>query len=122
MALESYADDIREGNVQDELTERMDELREERGSVYGDVRDNHEGIAQMWAPILKEQANRIAKGEPLPAWVVTLMMAILKINRMRLKYHQDNFDDLFNYARFTNDLQREDHDKGIAISSPLECM
>jgi len=85
----------------------LDAIREERGKVYGDPRENHEGIAQMFAPLLKPWADLIADQVPLPPHVVTLLMCAVKINRMRRVYHPDNFDDLRNYADMTEELHQQ---------------
>jgi hypothetical protein len=79
----------------------------ERQKVYGDPKQNHEGIAQGWAGILQPWAERIARGEPIPPHVVALMMAAMKLNRMRNVFHKDNYDDLRNYLAFAEAWQRE---------------
>jgi len=85
----------------------LDAIILERGKVYGPPRENHEGIAQMWAPMLRPWAAAIQRGEPLPPHVVALLMALLKIDRMRLVYHPDNYPDAANYLRFAEEWQKD---------------
>jgi len=84
-------------------------ITEERGKVYGPPKQNHEGIAMMWASLLQPHAGRIGAQTPLPGHVVALMMCALKLNRMRICYHKDNYDDLHNYADIAEAMQAE-HD------------
>ena len=92
-----------------ERPDRIDEIKAERQKVYGDPRENHKGIAQMWACLLQPHAEAIAKMEPLPEHTVAMMMAALKLNRMRRVFHQDNYDDLTAYISFAREWQK-DHD------------
>lgn len=85
----------------------LDSIKNERRKVYGEPRENHKGIAQMWAPMLQPWADRIAKGIPIPEHVVSLMMALLKIDRMRLVFHKDNYDDCKNYLGFSEEWQSD---------------
>ena len=98
--------------ARDATTEPPDpiaKIKAERQKVYGDPRENHKGIAQMWACLLQPHAEAIAKMEPLPEHVVAMMMAALKLNRMRRVFHQDNYDDLTAYISFAREWQK-DHD------------
>jgi hypothetical protein len=89
-------------------TDRLEAVHQNRGTVYGDVKENHEGIAAMWASLLQPHAKDIAAGKPIPAWAVCLMFCALKLNRMRRVYHQDNYDDLLLYAAFAAEMQEAD--------------
>lgn len=73
-------------------------VKTERQAVYGDPLNNHRGIAQMWAPLLGPWWERIRNGDPLPPHVIALLMGTLKIDRMRLTYHEDNYVDLSVYV------------------------
>lgn len=84
------------------------ELQRERQEVYGDPKENHDGVAMAWVGLLQPHAERIARGEPIPAWTVALLLASLKINRMRRVFKQDNYDDLAVYASFAEKWQREE--------------
>ena len=95
----------------------LDDICRDRRKVYGHPRENHRGIAQMWTPLLQPHALTIRRGEPLPEHVVALLMAALKIDRMRLVFRGDNYDDAFNYLRFAADWQR-DYDRARAASPP----
>jgi hypothetical protein len=90
--------------------DHLNKIKAERQKVYGDPKENHEGIAQMWASILQPHWEAIRDQKPVPPHVVALLMSLLKINRMRLKYHEDNYVDVAVYLlEFAQDWQRE-HD------------
>ena len=82
-------------------------IAHERQKVYGDPKVNHDGIAQAWAGLLQPYALDIAAMRPIPAHVVALMMAALKMNRMRMVHHEDNFDDLNVYMAFARTWSKE---------------
>lgn len=83
-------------------------VRAERGSIYGDPFLNHKGIAMMWASLLAPWWESIRDYKPLPPHVVALLFAALKLNRMRLRFHEDNYVDLHNYANsFAREWQRQ---------------
>jgi hypothetical protein len=79
----------------------------DRQKVYGDPWINHLGIAQGIAGILQPWAARIARMDPLPPHVVANIFSALKLNRQRMRFHADNFDDLSVYQRFVRAWQRE---------------
>jgi hypothetical protein len=85
---------------------KLDAIKAERQKVYGDPRENHRGIAMAWAGLLQPHAPAIARGDPIPDWTVALMMAALKLNRMRLTFKQDNYDDIRNYLEFAEQWQQ----------------
>ena len=89
-------------------SDKRERLKDERGIVYGDARENHRGIAQMWSPLLAPHAAEIESLQPIPEWTVALMMASLKVARCRLVYHGDNYDDAANYLDFAQAWQREE--------------
>ena len=91
-------------------------IKSERHKVYGDVVENHENIACAWVGLLRDHAKSIEMGIPLPTWTVALMMATLKIDRMRLIYHKDNYDDAHNYLDFADDMQAEDQKRRDRLS------
>lgn len=92
--------------------DHLNKIKAERQKVYGDPKENHEGIAQMWASILQPHWEAIRDQKPVPPHVVALLMSLLKINRMRLKFHEDNYVDVAVYLlEFAQDWQRE-HDGG----------
>ena len=95
--------------------DKLAAIRAERHKVYGDPKENHIGIAQIWAPLLQPHAAAVAAGAPLPPHVVALMMVGLKLDRMRITYHQDNYDDLRNYLLFAEQWQREHTACGEAL-------
>lgn len=79
----------------------------DRQKVYGDPWINHFGIAQGIAGILQPWALRIARMEPLPPHVIANIMSALKLNRQRMRFHADNYDDLAVYQRFARAWQAE---------------
>lgn len=87
----------------------LDELRKSRQSVYGDPQLNHRGIAMQWAPMLQPWAEDIAQMKPLPEHVIALLMTLLKVNRMRITFKQDNFDDARVYMQFAEEWQEAWH-------------
>jgi len=95
------------GDVPQTTAAHRQAITEERGKVYGPPKENHEGIAMMWASLLQPHADNINNQIPLPGHVVALMMCALKLNRMRICYHKDNYDDLCNYADIAEAMQRE---------------
>lgn len=88
------------------LTPEQEAIKAERRKVYGEPLDNHRGIAQMWAPLLQPHAVAITNGDPIPAWTVALLMAALKLDRMRLVYHADNYTDAAVYLGFAEEWQK----------------
>lgn len=84
----------------------LEQIKHDRSAIYGDPEENHKGIGMAWTPLLQPHVEAIARGEPLPAWVVTLLLTAVKINRMRRVMHQDNFDDAHIYLEFVNDFQK----------------
>ena len=90
------------------ISREQAEIAHERQKVYGDPKVNHDGIAQAWAGLLQPYAIRIGEMRPLPAHAVALMMAALKMNRMRMVFHEDNYDELSVYMSFAQAWQREE--------------
>lgn len=101
-ALEARRMIERYGMTPDEAAVSVD-----RQKVYGDPWINHFGIAQGIAGILQPWAARIARMEPLPPHVVANILSALKLNRQRMRFHDDNFIDLAVYQRFARAWQRE---------------
>ena len=95
-------------NASVSTSDKRERLKDERGVVYGDARQNHRGIAGMWAPLLAPHAAEIDALQPIPEWTVALMMAALKVARCRLVFHEDNYDDAANYLDFAQAWQRDD--------------
>jgi hypothetical protein len=87
-----------------------DQIKAERQQVYGDPLENHRGIAAMWTPLLQPHADKIAAGIPLPPHIVALCMVLLKIDRMRLAFHEDNYADARNYLAFAERWQGDQED------------
>lgn len=80
------------------MKQELEAIKAERQKVYGDPAKNHDLIAAAWAGLLQPWWRRIAAGVPVPRHVVALLMAAVKINRMRLAFSKDNYDDLAVYA------------------------
>ena len=83
------------------------DITTQRQLVYGPPDENHRGIAMHWAPLLHPHAARIGRMEPLPIYTVAHMLAAVKLNRMRLIYHEDNYADIRNYLAFAQDWQQK---------------
>jgi len=97
------------------ITTEEAEIAAERQKVYGDPKINHDGIAQAWAGLLQPFALHIAEMKPIPPHLVALMMAALKMNRMRMIFHDDNFDDLNVYMAFARAWQKTDASQTVVI-------
>lgn len=82
-------------------------IQADRQKVYGDPKENHDGIAMGWVGLLQPHWQDIRDGKPIPAWCVALLLAALKLNRMRRVFKQDNYDDIRNYLQFAQDWQSE---------------
>jgi hypothetical protein len=89
------------------LSEHEQQITAERQKVYGDPLTNHHGIAMAWAGLLQPWHDQIKRCVPVPPHVVALMLAGgMKVNRCRLVYHADNYDDAAVYLKFANEWQR----------------
>lgn len=84
-------------------------ITSERQKTYGDAKENHNLIADTWIPLLQPHAENIRLGKRIPAWTVALMMASLKLVRMRHAFLQDNYDDAAIYMGFAEKWQKEDN-------------
>lgn len=87
----------------------LNALKADRQEVYGPPDINHDGIAMQWAPMLQPWSDHIAQMKPLPRHVVALMFTLLKVNRMRITFKQDNFDDARVYMQFAEEWQEAWH-------------
>lgn len=96
------------------LSREEAEISFERRKVYGDPRDNHRGISMAWAGLLQPHWQAIRDMVPIPEHTVALLMASLKMNRMRMVYHKDNFDDLRVYVGFAQAWQQTWTGPGLA--------
>ena len=90
---------------------QLDQIHRERGAIYGDVVENHKGIAMMFAPILQVHWEKIRDMVPLPPWAITLLIKLIKCNRARLVAHEDNFVDDLLYGAFTYEMQTQEEGK-----------
>lgn len=73
-----------------ELLENVTVALSERGSVYGDVSENHQRIADIWSVIL---------GQRVTAKQAILCMAAVKVARLvETPDHTDSWVDLAGYA------------------------
>jgi hypothetical protein len=88
--------------------ERLAALREERGRIYGESELSHENIGLAWTAAIQQHYG-IRLPYPLKPWLVELMMGQFKIQRAVRVYHEDNYDDLANYAvKFAKEHQAKD--------------
>lgn len=88
------------------MTDRLDQIKHDRGKVYGDPLWNHLGISYGWAPLLAPCWRMIRDYVPIPPHVAAMMLTVLKCNRTRLVFHEDNYCDMANYAGFAGSWQK----------------
>lgn len=71
-------------------------ISSDRAEQHGDMRANHENIANLWAAYL---------GTPVSAHDVALMMSLLKIARTKTGQHnQDDYVDAVGYMSIAASL------------------
>jgi hypothetical protein len=77
----------------------------ERQRTYGSVVLSHQMIGKSWTALL---SNWLGMELPnLPGHVVAQMLCTFKVQRMGRGFHEDNYVDLRNYAKFAEIMQRE---------------
>lgn len=96
--------------VVNETADSLTTIQHDRQAIYGDPVENHRGIAMQWAPMLQPHWEAIRDMQALPPHVVALLMALVKVNRMRRVFHADNYDDAQIYL---NTFAREWQEKGL---------
>jgi len=68
----------------------------ERGSIYGSSRTNHERISELWTGYL---------GDYISPMQVSMCMLLVKVSRLtETPNHQDSIKDLIGYATIYNEL------------------
>jgi hypothetical protein len=84
----------------------LDQMKQDRGSDYGPVAQNHRSIGKIWGGIMLQAwgAGRWKPGDDVPAELVTLMMVGVKVSREAYRHKADNVDDGKNYWDFTGEL------------------
>jgi hypothetical protein len=98
-------------------------LEEERGAVYGDALQNHQFISMAWAGQLQPHWQAIRDGVPIPPDCTARMFASVKLLRMRLKFKQDNYDDLTVYTGFSEKWQNPKPSPLSSLSrEELQCL
>lgn len=88
-------------------TDEGKRIEAERGNFYGPIGWNHTNIGVMWQGVLMSADWDPSKG-PIPADVVCLMMAALKISRAANPHApvlHDNYIDGQNYLDFAERLK-----------------
>lgn len=96
--------------TEQDLQEAMRKLRASRGKDYGSVEFNHGTIGLMWQGLLEQHFQQKLPG-PIPAYLVALMMATVKLNRTSFKFKQDNYDDAHTYLQIAHELQTQGEQK-----------
>ena len=101
-AEDAAAVDIRPGDmhVVDFIVSDVEAIRAERQAVYGDFIPGHTALGRRWAADLS--LNLGTEIPDLPADLVLLMLADLKMNRLMIptgRQHHDNYLDLRAYAQ-----------------------
>lgn len=94
---------------------KLDDIKAARSAIYGEPKQNHGAIAMMWAPVLREFRRSVGRMVALPEWVVAWMLSAFKLCRMRRGvFHEDNYDDLANYALdFCKNWQKDWYDEEV---------
>jgi hypothetical protein len=85
----------------------VEQVKHERQKIYGPPKENHEGIAQGWAPLLQPWWREIKMGRPVPPHVAALLMIVVKTNRCRRVPHPDNYVDIRAYLDFVEEWQKD---------------
>lgn len=74
-------------------------VNDEREKTHGDYRDNHAKCAALWSAYL---------GHPVTAEDVALMMALVKVSRMRIGgFSRDHYDDAAAYIGIAGALAQQ---------------
>ena len=78
----------------------------ERGSIYGSSRTNHERISELWTGYL---------GDYISPMQVSMCMLLVKVSRLtETPNHQDSIKDLIGYATIYNEiLNSYEEDYGV---------
>ena len=78
------------------LLEEIQVTLNERGSVYGSSRTNHERISELWSGYL---------GDYISPMQVSMCMLLVKVSRLtETPNHKDSIKDLIGYAAIYNEL------------------
>ena len=102
--------------------EKDKQIREERGSRYGNVYINHASIGEIWAGILlqAQSSGRWAVGQSIPPEIVCLMMVGVKLSREAYRHTDDNIVDGKIYLDFVDEMSGEINDQdpgGMSVGS-----
>jgi hypothetical protein len=81
-----------------------DEIKKERGRIYGEPQLSHENIGLSFTGMIQQHYG-LRLPHPLPGWLIEEMMVVLKMQRAARVYHEDNFDDARNYMDFAEEGQ-----------------
>ena len=90
--------------VKENILQHAKELvSSDRESTHGDVRENHEQIAEFWNIFLDKKLQPMAS---ITAEDVALMMVLMKISRntQGKKNNLDNFIDMCGYAAIAGEI------------------
>ena len=95
------------------LEKETQKVREQRDKAYGDYHFGFTNLGRSWAAMLSEHLRVIIPD--IPAHVVTLMVAEMKMHRASRPWRRDfdDFVDLKNYVDFAADsslYRREDYE------------
>ena len=78
------------------LLEEMQVILNERGSVYGSSRTNHERISELWTAYL---------GDYISPMQASMCMLLVKVSRLtETPNHKDSIKDLIGYAAIYNEI------------------
>jgi hypothetical protein len=102
-----------------EQNKSPDEIKVERGQVYGEPHHSHKNIGLAWTALIQQHYG-ITLDHPIPHWLVELMMVQFKTQRAARVFHRDNYDDLANYAEFARHGQEHPGEPFIVMNSAVE--
>lgn len=94
------------------MSDKIKELIEERGKVYGDPYESHKNIGLAWTALLR-QAGMLPQitAYTITPSMVAQMMVIFKMQRSARVFKQDNYDDAHAYVNFAEEFQQKDNNQ-----------
>ena len=89
-----------------ELLDECAEILNQRGSVYGSSRSNHERISELWSAYY---------GSYISPMQVSLMQLLVKVSRLsESENHKDSVKDIIGYAVIYSELHDQyENDFGV---------
>lgn len=90
---------------------RRQKIREERDATYGGIKLVNDNLGKIWTAII-QQHYKIELPNEIPGYVVSMMMASMKILRASMPNAVilDCFDDAQNYLEIAQEDYEEEHE------------